>query len=41
LLLPLCRRLQFQTTTTLLTQANPSLAAGGILAPGTTVYLPP
>lgn len=33
--------LQFQTTTDLLIAVNPELAAGGPLAPGTQVKLPP
>ncbi|EFN55918.1 hypothetical protein CHLNCDRAFT_57799 [Chlorella variabilis] len=31
----------FQTTTTLLVEANPELAAGGVLAPGSVIKLPP
>lgn len=38
---PVLRAMQFQTTTDLLIAANPELAAGGPLAPGTQVKLPP
>lgn len=38
---PVFGELQFQTTTELLIAANPELAAGGPLAPGTQVKLPP